>query len=124
MIYPEKNLRFLDFVKVVRIKLLERRMKKMSSTNKPFNKRSWATLPDGTHIPADKRAFNLVTDLSLPKDVEVAHDRAYQRMPNGELRRVKVIKSSTGEFVAVPERKKKDGKGNRRRVIQDACENK
>ena len=61
----------------------------MPSTFKPYNKRSFITV-EGKEVPREKCVMSLLSGkIADNPDIELASDRAYRRMPDGSLRRIK-----------------------------------
>ena len=61
----------------------------MSSTYKDYNKRVTVTI-DGKEVPRERCILPLLENyVADHPEIELASDRAYKRMPDGSLRRIK-----------------------------------
>ena len=61
----------------------------MPSKFKPYNKRNFLTI-DGKEVAKEKCVLNLLEGhVADHPEIELSSDRAYRRMPDGSLRRIK-----------------------------------
>ena len=76
----------------------------MPSTFKPYNKRSFIEI-GGKQVPKERCVLTLLEGhIADNPDIELSTDRAYRRMPDGSLRRIKPEDIKRGRKIIVEDR--------------------